>query len=120
MCAIPNMLLLACCRQPLARVLAPYWEEIETNYINSSKTVFRKVRGERERIIRYLFSIRQNFVAFLKRPDHKQEFVSDWQKVRLKCLLHLIQLCFPACCGAYVMFSSVLRQQRYAVDIIVP
>ena len=75
-------MLLVCFEQPLARVLAPYWEEIETNYINSSKTVFRKVRGERERIIRYLFSIRQNFVAFLKRPDHKQEFVSDWQKVR--------------------------------------
>ena len=73
------------CGQPLARALAPYWEEIETNYINSSKVVFRKVRQERERIIRYLFNIRKNFVTFLKRPDHKQEFVSDWQRVS-RCL----------------------------------
>lgn len=66
----------------LAEVLAPYWEAVENTYVASSKSSFRKIRDEREMIIRYFYQIRQDFIKFLKRPDHKQEFVTQWQKVR--------------------------------------
>jgi hypothetical protein len=66
----------------LAEVLAPYWESVENTYVASSKASFRKIRDEREMIIRYFYQIRQDFINFLKRPDHKQEFVAQWQMVR--------------------------------------
>ena len=71
--------------QDLAQALCPYWDEIESTYIDSSKTVFRKVRQERERVIRHLYQMRKDFVAFLKRPDTKQDFLSQWQKVGNTC-----------------------------------
>ena len=67
--------------------MSPYWEAVENTYIDSSKTVFRKVRDEREVIIRYFYQIRQDFLEYLRRPDHKQEFVSQFQKVSLNVLV---------------------------------
>ncbi|XP_060552949.1 sperm flagellar protein 2-like isoform X2 [Ruditapes philippinarum] len=66
--------------QNLAKVLADHWEHVENMYIKNGKFVFRKVRDERENIYRYFFQIRKDFLAYLRRPDHKQEFVSQFQK----------------------------------------
>uniref|UniRef100_M3YUE4 Sperm flagellar 2 n=1 Tax=Mustela putorius furo TaxID=9669 RepID=M3YUE4_MUSPF len=59
--------------------LVPYWELIENSYINSIKTVLRHLREEQHSVISYLYEIRTNFQHFLRRPDHKQDFVSQWQ-----------------------------------------
>ncbi|XP_044088768.1 sperm flagellar protein 2 [Neovison vison] len=59
--------------------LVPYWELIENSYINSIKTVLRHLREEQHSVIFYLYEIRTNFQHFLQRPDHKQDFVSQWQ-----------------------------------------
>uniref|UniRef100_A0A452U9J2 Sperm flagellar 2 n=1 Tax=Ursus maritimus TaxID=29073 RepID=A0A452U9J2_URSMA len=59
--------------------LVPYWELIENSYINSIKTVLRHLREEQHTVISYLYKVRTNFQHFLRRPDHKQDFVSQWQ-----------------------------------------
>uniref|UniRef100_X1Z7B7 Calponin-homology (CH) domain-containing protein n=1 Tax=Capitella teleta TaxID=283909 RepID=X1Z7B7_CAPTE len=64
----------------MIRILAPQWESLETAYIDNSKQVFRNLREERELIIQYFYNIKKTFLEFLSRPDHKQEFVSQWQK----------------------------------------
>ncbi|XP_053393746.1 sperm flagellar protein 2-like isoform X2 [Mercenaria mercenaria] len=64
----------------LAKVLADHWEHVENMYIKNGKFVFRKIRDERENIYRYFYQIRKDFLAYLRRPDHKQEFVSQFQK----------------------------------------
>ncbi|XP_078485176.1 sperm flagellar protein 2-like [Ciona intestinalis] len=56
----------------------PYWKNAEMTYIKSCKFVFREIRMERESIIRYLYEIRQDFQLHLRRPDHKQTFVTAW------------------------------------------
>lgn len=66
--------------QELATILSPQWDLVEKTYINNSKQMFRKTRDEREGIIRYFYQIRKDYLAYLRRPDHKQEFVSQWQK----------------------------------------
>ncbi len=67
--------------QDLAGILSNEWEEVEKAYIDHSKDVFHKVRDERENIIRYFYQIRRDYQDYLRRPDHKQEFVESWQKV---------------------------------------
>ncbi|XP_013409132.1 sperm flagellar protein 2 isoform X2 [Lingula anatina] len=64
----------------LAKILAPHWETVEESYVANNKHTFRKIREEREMIYRYFYQIRQDFQAYLKRPDHKKEFVAQWQK----------------------------------------
>lgn len=64
----------------LAEILAKYWEDIEQTYVTNSKYVFRKVRDERENIYRYFYQIRKDFMAYLRRPDNKQVYISQWQK----------------------------------------
>ncbi|XP_071117594.1 sperm flagellar protein 2-like [Haliotis cracherodii] len=64
----------------LAKVLASHWETVEKSYVLNSKHVFRNIRDERERIYRYFYQIRKDYMAYLRRPDHKQEFISQWQK----------------------------------------
>ncbi|WAR24394.1 SPEF2-like protein [Mya arenaria] len=58
----------------LAKILADHWEAVEKMYIQDGKFVFRKIRDERENIYRYFFQIRKDYLAYLRRPDHKQEF----------------------------------------------
>ncbi|NXM67760.1 SPEF2 protein, partial [Serilophus lunatus] len=65
--------------QEILDFLVPYWEMIENAYINTIKTVLRGLRDEQYAVIHYLAEIRKNFQDFLKRPDLKQEFVSQWQ-----------------------------------------
>eukprot|EP01135_Chromosphaera_perkinsii_P000517 Nk52_evm11s106 gene=Nk52_evmTU11s106 len=63
----------------LADILVPQWDDIEHCYISTSKTIFRMMRHERERIIRYFFDMKKSFILFLQRPDTKQEFMNQWQ-----------------------------------------
>ncbi|XP_043344810.1 sperm flagellar protein 2 isoform X2 [Cervus canadensis] len=59
--------------------LVPYWKLIESSYINSIKTVLRQLREGQHTVFAYLYDIRTSFQQFLRRPDHKQDFVSQWQ-----------------------------------------
>ncbi|XP_044151546.1 sperm flagellar protein 2 [Bufo gargarizans] len=59
--------------------LVPYWETIEKTYENRAKVGLRSLRQERLIMIHYLYDIRNRFKDYLQRPDHKQEFVSQWQ-----------------------------------------
>uniref|UniRef100_A0A674HYF3 Sperm flagellar 2 n=1 Tax=Terrapene triunguis TaxID=2587831 RepID=A0A674HYF3_9SAUR len=59
--------------------LVPYWETVENTYENTIKTILGCLREERYSVIHYLADNRNHFKDYLKRPDHKQEFVSQWQ-----------------------------------------
>ncbi|XP_009985460.1 PREDICTED: sperm flagellar protein 2-like, partial [Tauraco erythrolophus] len=59
--------------------LVPYWEMVENAYMNTIKTILRCLRDEQHSVIYYLADIRKKFQDYLKRPDLKQEFVSEWQ-----------------------------------------
>ena len=67
----------------LAKILCDHWDLVENIYINGSKYVFRKIRTEREQIIRYFFNIKLNFKEYLRRPDTKQVYVDAFVKVTL-------------------------------------
>ncbi|XP_066298432.1 sperm flagellar protein 2-like isoform X6 [Branchiostoma lanceolatum] len=64
----------------VAQILSPHWETVEGTYVGASKVIFHKLREERESIIRYLYSVREDYKKYLKRPDGKQEFLSHWQE----------------------------------------
>ncbi|KAM6391698.1 sperm flagellar protein 2 [Rhynochetos jubatus] len=59
--------------------LVPYWEMVENVYVNTIKTVLRYLRDEQHSVIYYSANVRKNFQDYLKRPDLKQKFVSQWQ-----------------------------------------
>ncbi|XP_054439986.1 sperm flagellar protein 2 [Pteronotus mesoamericanus] len=59
--------------------LVPYWELIENYYVDSIKTVLRNLREDQHIVLNFLYKIRTSFQQFLRRPDHKQNFVSQWQ-----------------------------------------
>ncbi|KAM8960886.1 sperm flagellar protein 2 [Pelodytes ibericus] len=65
--------------QEIPQFLVPYWETIENTYGITIKAALRSMRQERLIVIHYLYDIRITFKDYLKRPDHKQEFVSQWQ-----------------------------------------
>ncbi|XP_066458540.1 sperm flagellar protein 2 isoform X2 [Eleutherodactylus coqui] len=65
--------------QEVPEFLVPYWETIENAYENRVKVGLRSLREERLIMIHYLYDIRNTFQEYLQRPDHKQEFVSQWQ-----------------------------------------
>ncbi|XP_068952228.1 sperm flagellar protein 2 [Petaurus breviceps papuanus] len=69
--------------EPLApeipQYLVPYWETIENSYINTIKAILRQIRDERHSVLYYLHDTRLTYQEYLQRPDHKQEFVSQWQ-----------------------------------------
>ncbi|XP_026639630.1 sperm flagellar protein 2 [Microtus ochrogaster] len=65
--------------EELPSFLLPYWELIEKSYINHIKTVLRYLRDNQHTILSYLYDTRTNFQEFLRRPDHKQDFVAQWQ-----------------------------------------
>lgn len=65
----------------LAKILSDHWDLVENTYISGSKYVFRKIRSEREQIIRYFFNIKLNFKQYLRRPDTKQVYVDAFIKV---------------------------------------
>ncbi|XP_075596817.1 sperm flagellar protein 2 isoform X2 [Balearica regulorum gibbericeps] len=59
--------------------LVPYWEMVENAYMNTIKTILRCLRNEQHSVIYYLADVRKKFQDYLKHPDLKQEFVSQWQ-----------------------------------------
>ena len=59
-----------------SEVLSTLWHNVEITYIMSCKSVFRNQRDEREKIIKYYYNIRKDFLSYLRRPDHKQ--VGRW------------------------------------------
>ncbi|XP_076973078.1 sperm flagellar protein 2 isoform X6 [Tamandua tetradactyla] len=59
--------------------LIPYWKLIESSYINTIKTVLRHLREHQHFVLYYLYEVRTSFQQFLRRPDHKQDFVTQWQ-----------------------------------------
>jgi adenylate kinase family enzyme len=63
----------------MAECLAGKWGEIERCYTSVLKSAFRHLRQEREIICRYFHKRKGEFVEYLKRPDTKQELVSQWQ-----------------------------------------
>ncbi|XP_042546463.1 sperm flagellar protein 2 [Dipodomys spectabilis] len=65
--------------EEITSFLVPYWELIENSYINSIKTVLRHLREDQFSVLVYLYETRTSFQEFLRRPDHKQDFVSQWQ-----------------------------------------
>ncbi|XP_052599103.1 sperm flagellar protein 2 isoform X4 [Peromyscus californicus insignis] len=65
--------------EELPSFLVPYWELIEKSYINHIKTVLRYLRESQHTMLSYLYETRTSFKEFLRRPDHKQDFVSQWQ-----------------------------------------
>uniref|UniRef100_A0A670J129 Sperm flagellar 2 n=1 Tax=Podarcis muralis TaxID=64176 RepID=A0A670J129_PODMU len=65
--------------QEVPEFLVPYWETVEKTYKNNIKATLRCLRDEQHVIIHYLSHARNHFREFLTRPDHKQEFVTQWQ-----------------------------------------
>lgn len=69
----------------LAKILCDHWDIVEASYISNNKFVFRKIRKEREQIIRYFYSVKTSFKEFLKRPDTKQieleSFIKEYNKI---------------------------------------
>ncbi|XP_056402639.1 sperm flagellar protein 2 isoform X2 [Hyla sarda] len=65
--------------QEVPEFLVSYWETIEKTYENHVKVGLRSLRQEQLIMIHYLYDIRNQFKEYLRRPDHKQEFVSQWQ-----------------------------------------
>ncbi|XP_021039606.1 sperm flagellar protein 2 isoform X3 [Mus caroli] len=65
--------------EELPSFLVPYWELIEKSYISHIKTVLRHLRERQHNVLSYLYETRTSFQEFLRRPDHKQDFVSQWQ-----------------------------------------
>ncbi|KAJ6656096.1 hypothetical protein lerEdw1_004145 [Lerista edwardsae] len=65
--------------QEVPEFLVPYWKNMEKTYVSNIKATLRCLRAEQYVIIHYLSDIRNHFKEYLKRPDHKQEFVIQWQ-----------------------------------------
>ncbi|XP_073400028.1 sperm flagellar protein 2 isoform X2 [Dendrobates tinctorius] len=65
--------------QEVPEYLVPYWEAIENTYESHVKVGLRSLRHERLVMIHHLYDIRSRYKDYLSRPDHKQEFVSQWQ-----------------------------------------
>ena len=68
----------------LTKILCDLWDVVEIRYVNGVKFVFRKIRKEREQIIRYLFEIKRSFFEYLTRPDTKQIETENFIKVKKK------------------------------------
>ncbi|XP_036365683.1 sperm flagellar protein 2-like isoform X1 [Octopus sinensis] len=64
----------------MVKLLSSFWKLIERSYLQNCKKMFRAIRKERDCIKPYYYSIRKIFEEYLKRPDNKQDFVSQWQK----------------------------------------
>ncbi|XP_045141275.1 sperm flagellar protein 2 [Echinops telfairi] len=65
--------------EDLPSFLIPYWQLIESSYINSIKTILRQLRESQHVLIGHLYEVRTSFQQFLTRPDHKQDYVGHWQ-----------------------------------------
>uniref|UniRef100_A0A8C7CAK7 Sperm flagellar 2 n=1 Tax=Oncorhynchus kisutch TaxID=8019 RepID=A0A8C7CAK7_ONCKI len=65
--------------QEIPEYLVPYWENVCNSYVTNVKAVMQNLRTEHcptKTVISYL----EEFKQYLRRPDLKQEFVSQWQQ----------------------------------------
>ena len=67
--------------QELAAILLHQWENVEGSYLKGCKHVFRGLRNARDKFLRQLYRCSQDFVRYVNRPDLKQEYISQYQKV---------------------------------------
>jgi hypothetical protein len=61
--------------------LASIWDSVEESYVKTCKDIFKELRVESEEIIQYFYHTKKAYIEFLSRPDHKQTFVTQWQKM---------------------------------------
>ncbi|KAL2091758.1 hypothetical protein ACEWY4_011556 [Coilia grayii] len=64
----------------VSEYLLPYWDSVCDSYVSNVKAVMQNLRRERNLIVHHLHNIRDEFKLYLRRPDLKQEFVSQWQQ----------------------------------------
>ncbi|XP_008292289.1 sperm flagellar protein 2 [Stegastes partitus] len=60
--------------------LSLYWDELCNSYVNSAKKVMQQLRSQRTDLNHHLYNVREGYKHYLRRPDLKQELVSQWQK----------------------------------------
>ena len=63
-----------------AEILGAQWEELEATYLEGLRRVAQQLRAERLVCMRHLVATKQQFVAFLRRPDDKMRAVTDFQR----------------------------------------
>nr|XP_047123942.1 sperm flagellar protein 2-like isoform X2 [Hydra vulgaris] len=64
----------------IAEIILNNWIFIEDTYIMLIKQIFRKIRTQCFIIDRYFYDRRDAFKEFLKKPDVKQIFITQWQE----------------------------------------
>eukprot|EP00731_Ephydatia_muelleri_P019022 Em0011g1062a len=64
----------------LAKGLSTKWVSVEVCCLTKLKKIFQCLRDEREAMCHYFHLRRNEFCSYLNRPDHKQEFVFQWQQ----------------------------------------
>lgn len=64
----------------LAKGLSTKWSSVEVCCLTKLKKIFQCLRDEREAVCHYFYLRRNEFTSYLNRPDHKQEFVFQWQQ----------------------------------------
>jgi hypothetical protein len=67
--------------EDFAQYLASIWDSVEESYVKTCKDIFKELRVESEEIIQYFYHTKKAYIEFLSRPDHKQTFVTQWQKM---------------------------------------
>ena len=77
--------------QELAAILLHQWENVEGSYLKGCKHVFRGLRNARDKFLRQLYRTSQDFVRYVNRPDLKQEYISQYQKVIVPLLALLFE-----------------------------
>uniref|UniRef100_A0A4W5JBP2 Sperm flagellar 2 n=1 Tax=Hucho hucho TaxID=62062 RepID=A0A4W5JBP2_9TELE len=60
--------------------LVPYWENVCNSYVTNVKAVMQNLRTELTLTLLSCDACREEFKQYLRRPDLKQEFVSQWQQ----------------------------------------
>uniref|UniRef100_A0A4W5JBN7 Sperm flagellar 2 n=1 Tax=Hucho hucho TaxID=62062 RepID=A0A4W5JBN7_9TELE len=61
--------------------LVPYWENVCNSYVTNVKAVMQNLRTEQVTLtLLSCDACREEFKQYLRRPDLKQEFVSQWQQ----------------------------------------
>jgi len=65
--------------QRFATLLAERWIALEATYTSRCKRLLHMLRSERLYTLELLASLRNNYLAFLMRPDSKQRHIREWQ-----------------------------------------
>uniref|UniRef100_A0A3Q4BDX0 Calponin-homology (CH) domain-containing protein n=1 Tax=Mola mola TaxID=94237 RepID=A0A3Q4BDX0_MOLML len=66
--------------EPLPSKLCSHWDTMCESYVNNIKAVMQQLRSQHAMINHHLYSTREEYKNYLRRPDQKQQLVSQWQK----------------------------------------